>query len=463
MKRLIGVAGLRRDLALRLMLPMLALVAAAGLIGAYTAQRLVDQVFDRWLLDSVHSLAAQVRDVESRASIDLPPSAAAMLAFDEIDRTSFNVTQGERLIVGDAGLPDRGRREVSYPNGRAFDARIGEHDVRVAAVDLCATCPVRTTARVAETTLKRERARRDILGMLLPLLMLLGVAAVTIVFALQRTIVPLERIAAHWNEQSSVSLRPIGTDGVPRELLPFATALNQLLTRIRAMLMRERQFAATAAHQLRTPLAGLQLGLARAADAPDLATAHAVIVDLNAATQRTGRLIQQLLSLGRLDPEVRGDLSFEPTDLVVLAQAVGATYVELALMRSIALELSAPDQPLEVEVQPELIGEAIGNLVDNALRHTPPNGQIVIEFGRDPPSVRVDDSGPGLDPDIGPRAFERFVRGKNAGGEGSGLGLSIVREIMVLHGGDVEIGRSALGGASVTLRFASAAVGPPPR
>ena len=453
MKNPLRAEGLRRDLALRLMLPMLAIVAAAGGLGAVTAQRLVDQVFDRWLLDSAHGLAAQVRGVQTRATVELAPSAAALLAFDEIDQTAYNVTQGERLLVGSAGLPDHGTREAEYPNGRAFDAELNGREARVATVELCGGCTVPVTVRVAETTRKRVSARIDVLEMLLPLVALLAVAAVTIAFALRRTIVPLERIAARWNERSAASLQAIGTDGVPRELLPFATALNQLLTRIRAMLVRERQFATTAAHQLRTPLAGLQLGLARAAAAPDLATARATIAELNAATQRTARLIQQLLSLGRLDPEVRGELAFAPTDLAALAHDVGATFLDLAISRNVALEISEAPAPVVATVHAELVGEALGNLVDNALRYTPVGGKVAIEFDAAPPAVRIVDSGPGIDPAVSGNVFERFVRGKGAAGEGSGLGLSIVRDIATLHHAEVIVARSALGGASVTLRF----------
>ena len=435
------------------MLPLLTIVAATGLLGALTAQRLVDRVFDRWLLDSAHSLGAQVRHPEGFASVDLSPAAEAMLAFDEIDRTTFNVTQGVRLLIGEAGLPDHGARQVEYPNGRAFDATVGGHDVRIAAVELCASCGERTTVRISETTRKRERARLDLLEMLMPLVALLSVAAATIVFALQRTILPLERIASRWNERSAVSLRPIGTEGVPRELLPFATALNQLLLRIRAMLARERQFATTAAHQLRTPLASLQLGLDRASEAPDLVTARAAIAELGATTQRTARLLQQLLTLGRIDPELRGDLAFVPTDLVALAHDVGAAFLDQAISRSIVLEMAEPIAPIVVTMHSDLIGEALGNLIDNAIRYTPQHGHIVLAFEADPPAVRVCDSGPGLDAVMGAGVFERFVRGPNASGEGSGLGLSIVRDIAVLHGAELVAGRSALGGASMTLRF----------
>jgi two-component system sensor histidine kinase TctE len=446
--------GLRRDLVVRLALPLLALVAVAGGVDALNAQRLVDRVFDRWLLDGALSMAAQVRRGDDGAArLDLPPTALGLLAFDVIDRTRFNATQGERVLIGERGLPDAGTRETTYADGRAFDAAVAGTPMRVAVVRACPACSEPVQVRFAETMTKRRRARADVLGMLLPLIVLLAAAALTIVLALRRTLGALERIAARWNEQSAASLAAVGTQDVPRELRPFAEALNQLLGRIRAMLVRERALALSAAHQLRTRLASLQLGLARAADAPDLANARAVIAQQQATTQRTARLVQQLLALGGLDPERRGELSAVRTDLVALAHDVGATFVDAAIAREVTLELREPVVAVHADVQPDLVGEALANLVDNALRHAPAGGRVEIAVEAAPPSVRVDDSGPGIAPEVRERAFEPFVRGRDAGGQGTGLGLAIVRDIAHLHGATVEIGTSALGGAAVTIRF----------
>ncbi|HEY1394457.1 MAG TPA: sensor histidine kinase N-terminal domain-containing protein, partial [Methylibium sp.] len=446
---------LARDLQLRLMLPLLAIVAMTAGIGAYTAQRLTDRIFDRWLLDAAQPLAAQVRFVDHRAELDLPPAAEAVLAYDEIDHVYFSVAQEGRHLAGQPGLPLQGQREAVYDNGRAYDASFGGQPVRVAAVQVNDGAGGKALALVAETTLKRRHAQQEILLMLLPMGGLLLATAAAIGIAVRRTIRPLEAIAARWEQRSHASLELISADELPRELTPFATALNGLLTRIRAMLAREQQFATTAAHQLRTPLAGLQLGLTRAAEAPDLAGTRAVLQELGETTQRTARLVQQLLALGRLDPEARGDLAFAPTDLVALAQDVGATYVDLALHRSISLELSPPAAPVIANVHPELFSEALGNLLDNALRYTPAGGRVLIEFLNDPPGLRVSDSGPGVPEDERETVFERFARGRLATGDGSGLGLAIVRDIAALHGASVSLERSAqLGGASVVLRFA---------
>ncbi|MEO7009706.1 MAG: ATP-binding protein, partial [Caldimonas sp.] len=133
---------------------------------------------------------------------------------------------------------------------------------------------------------------------------------------------------------------------------------------------------------------------------------------------------------------------------------VGATFLDLAISRNIALEIGDAPVPVVATVHADLVGEALGNLVDNALRYTPAGGRVAIEFDAAPPAVRIVDSGPGIDPDVSGNVFQRFVRGKGAGGEGSGLGLSIVRDIATLHHAEVIVARSALGGASVTLRFA---------
>ena len=454
---------LTRDLLLRLMLPLLIIVAATGALGTYTAQLLTDRVFDRWLLDAARSVASQVKFEQGQATLDLPPIAQAILLFDDNDLTYFSVTQGERLLAGRKGIPPTGAGDATYRRGHTYEARFDGRLVRIARVDLEEVGAPAVTVMVAETQIKRQRSAQELAVVFWPIAVLVLAAAGAIVLAVRRTVRPLELIAARWSERSHASLQPIGDEDVPRELLPFAAALNDLLGRIRNMLARERQFAATAAHQLRTPLAGLQLGLARAAKAADVEEARAVIGELSQSTQRTARLVQQLLGLGRLDPEMRRDLDFHSRDLVALAQDVGAAHADQALAKGIDLELIARSQPAFLNMIPDLIAEALGNLIDNAVRYTPAGGHVVVEVMTGPVRVRVSDSGPGIDEDERHSVFERFFRGRLAAGEGSGLGLAIVRDIATLHGATVSLADSAWGGTSVTMAFADAAVLDKPR
>lgn len=458
MRKTRRVQWLKRDLLLRLMLPLLVIVAATAALGAYTAQRLTDRVFDRWLLDAARSVAALVRFEQGQATLDLPPIAQAILLFDDNDRTYFSVTQNGRLLAGRKGIPRSGASEVTYLRGLAYEAQFDRQLVRIARIDLAELGTEPVTVLVAETQVKRARSAQELAVVVWLLVGLVLAAALAIVLAVRRTVRPLETIASRWNERSHASLEPIGDEDVPRELLPFTTALNDLLARIRQMLARERQFAATAAHQLRTPLAGLQLGLARAAKATDIEEARVVIGELSLSTRRTARLVQQLLALGRLDPEAIGDLQFRNHDLVMLAQDVGAAHADQALAKGIDLELLAASRPVFAHMISDLIAEALSNLIDNAIRYTPVGGSVVIEVLADPVLVRVSDSGPGIDEDERASVFERFVRGRSAAGEGSGLGLAIVLDIATLHHATVSLADSPWGGTTAELAFASSAV-----
>src|SRR5574338_300714 len=452
---------LRRQLLLRLMPPLLAIVGATGAIGYYLAGHFVERVFDHWLLDDASALARQVRAEQGEVRVDLPSAAEAFISYDATDTTYFIVDVKERTVAGKTEIPTHGTHVASYAAGIAYDARMDGHRVRVAAVRVVLPDASPVTVRVAETVLKRERARGELLWMLVPAAATSSAAAaLSIDYAVRRTTRLLENIALRWNASSQASLAPIQADDVPLELAPFAAALNDLLARIRALLAREREFVANAAHQLRTPLTALRLGLARAAKAPDLATARSTLEELDAATERTTRLIQQLLTLGRIDPEARASLEFVGTDLVALARQVGEAHMDMALAKGIDLALDTPPEPLPVPLHPELFAEALSNLLDNALHYTPRGGRVIIGFQQDPPGVRIADSGPGIPEAERERVFERFARGRQASGPGAGLGLAIVREIAALHGAEVSIGTSPLGGAEALIRFPAAAPHP---
>jgi two-component system sensor histidine kinase TctE len=184
---------------------------------------------------------------------------------------------------------------------------------------------------------------------------MLVVTCTAIYVAVRSTVRPLEAIAERWNRQAHASLQAIPEDDLPYELSPFATALNDLLSRIREILVRERRFAAAAAHQLRTPLTALRLGMDRARNSPDLASARAVLDELKQVTDHTGRLVQQLMLLGRLDPEGRGDIDRTTFDLRDTARDVCGLFAEVALEHHVDLELQLPPTSVPVVAQSELL------------------------------------------------------------------------------------------------------------
>lgn len=447
---------LQRQLEIRLLLPVLLIVIVTGLLGAYGAHRLVGGVFDRWLMDAAKSVAKQVHFSGEVASIELSAQSQAMLTYDAVDSVYFEVVQDGSRLVGEAGLPVDGVRASPQGEGaQAYDAQFGGKPVRIARVAVGGPNGRQAIVLVAETLIKRQRAERDLLLMMLPLGALPVLAALAIAVAVRSTIRPLERIAERWNERSHESLQPLPADDLPKELLPFAQALNGLLARLGSMLERERRLAATAAHQLRTPLAGLQLGLTRAAEASDLEGARSVLREMVRTTERTARLVQQLLALGRLDPELRTHLQFEHADLVQLAREVGESYLDAALKRNIELAFASDVPSVPVRANADLLTEALANVMDNAIRYTQEGGQVTIRAGHDAAGafVHISDSGPGIPLHERPQIFERFVRGQAAIGDGSGLGLSIVMEIASLHGAEVTLDDASEGGTRLTIRF----------
>ncbi len=431
--------GLYRRLTVRLLLPMLILVSGGGALGVYAATKLTSEVFDRWLLDAAVSLAQQVTGDGGAVKVDMPRSSQSMLAYDEIDQTFFSVEKDGAILLGTPGIPHVGTREIEYPSGRAFDAEIGGQRVRVASArPSCTNCDG-VTVLVAETLLKRQRVERSMFWIFSPMALLLLATMAAILMTVRRTVQPLESLAAQWNRESHESLRPIPPGDLPRELIPFSTALNDLLARIRQMLVRERRFAATAAHQLRTPLAALRLGLDRARRAPDLAATRAVLLELDASTDHTARMVQQLLLLGRLDPEQYASIELQPVDLCEVVRDVCSALSDIALARNVEIEVQAPDHPVVVLAQSELLAEAVANLVDNALKASPPRGLVRLAVSSDAPALEISDSGPGIPAHERDAVFEHFVRGEQTSWSGSGLGLSIVRDIAKLHRAKVSI------------------------
>jgi len=450
---------LYRQLTLRLMIPLVLIVAVVGAFGLYSTGSETATVFDRWLLDAAVSLADQVRSGNGSEAnaVDLPEAARTMLAYDEIDHTWFSVADRGRVLIGNAGIPTEGSNAASYGDGRAFDAVYEGARVRVAAVGApCAGCE-HVVVLVAETMLKRQRSNRVVEWLLIPLGLMLVVTCTAIYIAVRSTVRPLEAIAERWNRQAHASLQAIPEDDLPYELSPFATALNDLLSRIREILVRERMFAAAAAHQLRTPLTALRLGMDRARNSPDLASARAVLDELKQVTDHTGRLVQQLMLLGRLDPEVRGDVDRTTIDLREVARDVCGLFAEVALEQHVDLELQLPPTPVMVVAQSDLLVEALANLIDNALKSAGRKGQVLVAVIASPTSLRVCDNGPGIKPSERKVVFERYARGARPRWEGTGLGLAIVHDVATLHGATVSITDGELGGACFTFQFAPAA------
>lgn len=264
---------------------------------------------------------------------------------------------------------------------------------------------------------------------------------------------PLQRIGAQISARSAQDLTPLPATRYV-ELAPLVNAVNSLMARLQQRLDREHEFLADAAHELKTPLAVIQLG-AEGLDQVDPRARDEARERLRLGVQRATHTVHQLLALARSGADTL-DLSKTRLDLVDLVRERIALAVGLALQRRIELALEAPEQ-LPLWLNRESMCSLVDNLVDNAIKYSPPGGHVTVALAEHPDSITltVSDAGPGIPPELRERVFERFVR--LAGGQpchGSGLGLTIVERAAAQHGARVELLDGPSGrGLTVSVSF----------
>lgn len=270
--------------------------------------------------------------------------------------------------------------------------------------------------------------------MVLGQVLLMGLFAWVVVSGVRSGLHAVHRLSNDIRERSADDLQPLSAEDLPTELVPLVTHTNDLLARLEAAMAAQRRFVGHAAHQLRTPLSGLKLEseLMLARPLPEDVRARAERI--KSATDRMIRLGQQLLVLARADPGVRPQDAFVRLDLCEWVRASGAEWIPRARAKQAEIDLSAPEHPVWIDGDPLLLDELLGNLIDNALRYGRPRGRIMLTVGANPPSLTVEDDGPGISPGEQARVFDAFYRAPDAAAGGSGLGLAIVREIAGAHG-----------------------------
>jgi two-component system sensor histidine kinase QseC len=317
----------------------------------------------------------------------------------------------------------------------------------------------RYLVQIAHPIIDRDRVGLEVATQVaIPILLALPLLAVLVYFSVRRSLRPLEELAADVAARSPDNLETLSEPQTLREALPLVAALNRLLSRLRATLDNERRFTADAAHELRTPLAAVKIQAQVALASTDAADHQHALRQVLVGADRATRLVEQLLRLARLDPLARLPQSRE-LDLAELASGIVAEMQTLATGKQQQLTFIDPPAPVELEGDADLLGVALRNLVENAVRYTPQSGaiEVLAETDGKRPQLIVRDSGPGVDAEEAPRLLERFYRGQAVANtdnsNGSGLGLAIVQRIAELHGAHLEIENRTGGGLEVRLRW----------
>jgi two-component system, OmpR family, sensor kinase len=308
------------------------------------------------------------------------------------------------------------------------------------------------------TALRTELAARTAGRLLLPVLVALPFLGIAAWWIVGQGLAPLGRIAVAVKERSPAALTPVSTTGLPIEVRPLADALNDLLQRLDQSFTSQRRFAADAAHELRTPLTALNLQVQLAERATTGEDRARAFERLRHGIRRATRLVQQLLTMARLDP----DAAAAPPAAVSIGALVGSVVEDhraLAAERSIALDYSDTSDGTTVSGSEDALRILFNNLIDNALRYTPAGGQVAasVTSEHDALKVLVEDTGPGIAEEERERVFDRFYRGPSASGTGTGLGLAIVSQVVEMHRGEVRLAAGASEGLRVEVRLPKAA------
>jgi two-component system OmpR family sensor kinase len=318
---------------------------------------------------------------------------------------------------------------------------------------------LRTATQVVQVAQQTE-ARGRMAGQLalravLPVALLAPVLMLIVWWVVGRAIGPIERVRRQVAARRPDDLAPLPTAGLPAEVRPLVGEMNGLLTRLSDAWDALTHFTADAAHELRSPLAALRLQAQSLQRAPDDATRAIATERLLAGIDRATRLVEQLLALARQEGAGEG-AELVSLDLTALARNALADAEPEAARHAIALTLDAPTAHVVLRADEAALAVLLRNLLGNALRHTPPGGQVRVGV-REEASVidlTVEDSGPGIAPDERARVLDRFYRVPGTPGHGSGLGLAIVRAIAERHGAALTLDASpTLGGLRVMLRW----------
>lgn len=363
----------------------------------------------------------------------------------------------------------QGRRLASHgrlPAPRPADFRIGVATLRdIHVVDRklrLLTLPVtgpggdRLLVQAAEPIQARLSLGRSILGnIVIPQFIFILITGVAVWIGLKKGLEPLERLRRQVANRPRDDLRPLEETLAPHEVRPLIREVNALIERLQGMMESQRRFVADAAHQLRTPFAGLraQAELARREEAS--ATVKEALERICDGTQRCSRLVTQLLTLARNEPEARLQAPMLVHDLGRIAQEAASHWAPEALDRDIDLGFEEAGGALPLRGDEAGLRDLIDNLLDNAIRYTPPGGHVTVRVGYAAGAwLKVEDDGPGIPLEQRALVFQRFHRMPGTAQPGSGLGLAIVHEVVLRHGATLELSEAAGGrGALFTVRF----------
>lgn len=447
--------SIRRRLLVLLLLGAAALAILLYFVVQSVARQVAQQSQDNVLAASAMSVMESARFANGEMSVDLPYSALSMLDSVTDERVFYAIRMDQELLTGYGDLP----RVPGLQTGRAsfLSATFLDEDVRIASVRRSMSTD--TGQAVLEVSVAQTLAgQRLTLAWMSRMSLGIGggfftLCAVLALIVARSTIRPLDTLTASVSRRGPQDLRPVSAP-VPLEMVPLVTSLNGFMGRLQASLSRSEDFIAEAAHRVRTPLAIVRTRaeiIQRSVSKPENREAiREMIHAIDDSSRTAGQLLDHAMVALRLDHLQEAEI-----DLAALLTETVDRLRPVSDIKGIAIEVAAAPSTLVVG-DGILVQNALHNLLDNAIKYSPEYAQIRVALTRGPDCARIDirDNGPGFPSGDLQRLTGRFERGDNAAGiVGSGLGLTIAKDVVEAHGGRLEIGNQAGGGACASLYF----------
>lgn len=448
--------SIRKQL-LTLFMPILfGLWIACAIVSNWLVSSFSEEYFDRDLINSADSVVARLRKKDAHITIDLPPAAQAILKRDNTDKIYYRVLCGGETISGDAELPQpRPLRRLDEPELRTIS--IAGKEVILVEVETDVDGE-KAIVQVAQTTNVRKNFKQIMLiSVAGPQLLVFGIGVFAVWNGVGKILTPLQLLQVQLGKRTPSDLSSLSDAGVPEEVAPLVTAINNLLERLAVEINAHQRFISNAAHQLRTPLAGLKTYSSIGTEMTEPDDLKHIIREVDQGIDRASRMVAQLLALARADGVDTGkNVVRTKVDLNFIVSDVTAELIEQVVRKDLALLYEPAAEPAIIYGEQAGLRHLVANLVENAIAYTPAGGQILVKVRSLPAvSLSVVDNGIGIPLSERDKVFERFYRVVGASGDGSGLGLSIVKEVANAHSGKIQVDSGPRNtGTSITIEFA---------
>jgi two-component system, OmpR family, sensor histidine kinase TctE len=444
-------SSISRQLILWLAIPLMLLALCGALIHYFNNVAPVVISSDRRLKDAANSLMAHV--TVKQGQVDLDPYVRPFLPHADSIKYALRDAQG-RLLTGDPQMPvvpmggdTTQLLAMAQVEGRSVRTLTTRFDSPKGLITL-------TVADVRATT--EPEARFGLMSTLLWDFVQLDITLVLVWFGIQLGLRPIRRLRDEIARRSPLDLRPIVESSVPREIAPLVVTLNRLFGMLRTSVQSQQQFIADTAHQLRTPITGMQAQLGLLVVEPAAQPIKARLLTLQEGVKQLAHSANQLLTLARADPSANLSAKNQIVDLQTIVNEVAAKFFDRALQSNIDLGVDATHASASIRADPSLLDDLLSNLVDNALKYTSAGGSVTASAGEKNgrPYLAVVDTGSGIPEAERQRVRQRFYRMPNSPGHGSGLGLAIVDEIARLYDASMTIESGPNGvGTRVLIHF----------